>query len=356
MIRRAPAVSTAPCSAAPVLADAVHALTGLTTRLTDLVGPRVAVLAAHAVAHLIHDAALTLGALIVPEARVASSTAASDPIKVAARSALAMRIVRTAPFRPLGLLRLERRALIRFTDLASRAVQIVDAACAHIGGADPAAVARRLTLEAAAAVGARPTVLEASARAVVVDAAGPFFTGLVLTRLTEPGEASVQAHPDRVDTRPRHLRTLLVRTAVPVACAGSGTGPPSPGRRTFETLGAGVVAVARLAFLRVAAVNAQREPLIILTVERSAGGPLWTGRVAALTGLIAARIVLITKAQEALLARAADTGLTSARCVGEGVGAQTDVLTTALPTLVTRRTVAAGLAAILAVAIRDAEP
>ena len=107
---------------------------------------------------------------------------------------------------------------------------------------------------------------------------------------------------------------------------------------------------------RVAAVDAQREPLIILTVERSAGGPLWTGRVAALTGLIAARIVLITKAQEALLARAADTGLTSARCVGEGVGAQTDVLTTALPALVTRRTVAAGLATILAVAIRDAEP
>ena len=120
MIRRAPTVSTAPGGAAPVLADAVHALTGLTTRLTDLVGARVAVLAAHAVAHLIHDAALTLGALIVPEARVASSTAAPDPIKVAARTALTMRIVSAASFRPLGLLWLERRAFIGFTDLTRR--------------------------------------------------------------------------------------------------------------------------------------------------------------------------------------------------------------------------------------------
>ena len=222
----------------------MHALTSLTTPPTWLVP--VSPSSAHAVAHLIHDAALTLGALIVPEARVASSTAAPDPIKVAARAALTMRIVSAASFRPLGLLWLERRAFIGFTDLTRRAVQIVDAACAR-RGADAAAVARRLTLEATAAVGAS-TVLEASARAVVVDAAGPLFTGLVLTRLTEPGEASVQARTDRVDTRPRHLRTLWSAPRRHRA-AGAGTGPPSPGRRTFEPLGAGVVAVARLAFL-----------------------------------------------------------------------------------------------------------
>ena len=149
-----------------------------------------------------------------------------------------------------------------------------------------------MAIHTAAAISARLTVLEAATGPIEIDATGAFFAGLGITDFTEPCCATIDADLDGINTRSRHLNAFFFGTAIGTTVAGASTGPPSPCGRTFQALGAGIIAVAGFTRRGVAALNAQGHAAVV-AVEGAAGGAIGTGRITALAGLVTTSVVFI---------------------------------------------------------------
>ena len=147
---------------------------------------------------------------------------------------------------------------------------------------------------------------------------------------------------------------FAVAAALRIGSAGSGAGPATAGGRAFQTFGTGVITVAVLAFLGVAAIDAKGRALAALT-KGSAGGAGGTSRITAVTSFVTTSIALAAETDQPFLARATHANLAAGCGVGQSISAQTDITTSVFLAVVTRRTVSTSLAAISTVSVDHAE-